>query len=301
MTADVSVRVLAPAKINFYLRIVGRRPDGYHLLDSLMLPVDLFDEIDISVARGGPSGIGVACDTAGVPEGRANLAHRAAETFLRHTEGTARIDIRLNKRIPAGAGLGGGSSDAASVLLALNRVLGVGRSRIELAAWGAELGADVPFFIWGRPARIEGVGEIVTPLAGWEGMAIVVAFPGRTLSTAEIYKRYDEEPSAHGRASLTNRALATSIADFAASGTPLRELLVNDLEAVAVQVYPELQSVKKLLLQLGADGVLMTGSGSAVFGLWPSREAAEGAAEVVRGRGVWAAAVETLAVSPAAL
>jgi 4-diphosphocytidyl-2-C-methyl-D-erythritol kinase len=300
MPNPLTRRAFAPAKINLFLRIIGRRPDGYHLLDSLMLPISLYDEIGFEVSLGGPREVLFACDRADIPSGGANLAYRAADLILQHAQVEARVSLDLRKRIPAGSGLGGGSSDAATTLLTLNDLLNLGHGRDELAGWALALGADVPFFIYGTAAHVSGIGEVVTPVEGWRGIPLVVAFPGTGLATAAVYQRYD---AARGgaRTSLTNPGSATSIAALAGSEKPLRELLVNDLEAVAAEVHPELLSLKNLLVQLGADGALMTGSGSAVFGIWPTRAAAETAASAVRGRGFWAEAVETLggAAAPA--
>ncbi|MBI1817108.1 MAG: 4-(cytidine 5'-diphospho)-2-C-methyl-D-erythritol kinase [Deltaproteobacteria bacterium] len=298
MSAPITQRVLAPAKVNLFLRVVGQRADGYHLLESLMLPVDLFDELRIAVDTDAAPHVTLRSDSPDVPADATNLAARAAVLFLQLTQIRAAVDIELVKRIPPGSGLGGGSSDAATTLTTLNRMLDAGRTADELAAWGARLGADVPFFVFGRPALVEGAGEVVSRLAGWDRIPLVLAFPGIGLSTAAVYQQYDARQDRPR--SLTKRVSATSIADFATSGRPVRELLVNDLEAVAAELRPELLSLKSLLVQFGATGALMTGSGSAVFGIWPTRAAAEVAAEVVRGRGFWAVAVETLQVSPAA-
>jgi 4-diphosphocytidyl-2-C-methyl-D-erythritol kinase len=299
MNSALSERALAPAKVNLFLRIVGRRPDGYHLLDSLMVPVDLCDRIDIAVQPRSRACVVIESDSQEAPANRANLAYRAAELFLDRTGFSAEVRIVVSKQIPVASGLGGGSSDAAAVLTTLNRSLRAGRSVEELMSWAALLGADVPFFVRGRPALVQGIGEKVTPVEGWGGVPMVLAFPGSGLSTAAIYQRYDAslEPSDD---SLTKRAAVTSIANLSGRRKPWRELLVNDLEAVAAEANPELLVLKNLLLQLGAEGALMTGSGSAVFGVWPTRPAAEVAAAEVRGRGVWTAAVETVEVSPAA-
>jgi len=299
MSSARSASVRAPAKINVTLRVVGRRSDGYHELDSIMLPVDLYDEIEVTVDDRVPQAITIECDAPSVPTGSDNLAHRAAAVLLSENRINAAIAIGLRKRIPAASGLGGGSSDAAAVLTTLNRLLSASRTTSELVRLGARLGADVPFFVHGRPARVEGIGEKISPLAGWGGLPLVVARPSQGLSTAAIYRRYDAV-NAGSSASLTKRVSATSIADFAAGRVLLRDLLVNDLEAVAVELCPELVSLKTLLLKVGAEGALMTGSGSAVFGIWPSRLAAEAAAEMVRGRGYWAVAAQTLDRSPAA-
>ncbi len=299
MSAEKGRQVLAPAKVNLCLRVVGQRADGYHLLDSLMVPVDLYDELVVSVRPDSSVRVQLVCQSPGVPADRSNLTWRAAELFLQRSGLSAAVEIHLSKQIPVGSGLGGGSSDAAAILTSLNRLLGTRRDAAELACWGLELGADVPFFVHGRPARVEGIGEIVTPLPGWERIALVIAFPGVGFSTRMVYQQFDLRRARRG-VSLTNQALASSIPAFAGSGRPLRELLVNDLEAVAAEGHPELLSLKKLLAQLGAEGMLMTGSGSAVFGVWPSRPAAEEAAVALRGRGTWAVAAETLELSPAA-
>jgi 4-diphosphocytidyl-2-C-methyl-D-erythritol kinase len=299
MSSLRATHVLAPAKINLSLRIVGRRADGYHLLDSLMAPIDWYDEMDVVVDEGRARGIVVTCDVPELPSGRENLAYRAAALFLDRTGIAARVSISLRKRIPPASGLGGGSSDAAAVLATLNRLLETGCSAVQMAQWGVSIGADVPFFVYGRPGRVGGIGEKFTPEAGWGGVPLVVARPPRGLATAAVFRSYDEVASERP-ASLTKWASVTSIANFVASGSSLREPLVNDLEAVAVEVYPEVLSLKRLLLDVGAGGALMTGSGSAVFSLWPSRTAAEVAAETVRGRGYWAVAAQTIELSPVA-
>ncbi|MBI4518207.1 MAG: 4-(cytidine 5'-diphospho)-2-C-methyl-D-erythritol kinase [Deltaproteobacteria bacterium] len=302
VAGPATARVLAPAKVNLFLRITGRRADGYHLLDSLMVPVDLYDELAFTIQRGGATRITLGCDRPEIPADQRNLVHAAAELLLAESGVTAAVHVELTKRIPAAAGLGGGSSDAAATLLALNRLLEARHSKAQLAQWAARLGADVPFFIYGRPARVGGVGEIVTPAEGWGGIALVVAFPGVGLSTAAIYRQYDAAGVSPHRpeVSLTNPLPATSIAAFAGGKRPAWSMLVNDLEAVAAEAFPELRSLKKMLMQLGAEGALMTGSGSAVFGVWRTRSAAEVAAGAVRERGVWAVAVQTLEISPAA-
>src|SRR3954462_15119471 len=152
------MRIRAPAKVNLSLRVVGRRRDGYHLIDTIMVPVDLYDEIEITRGKPGAK-LTVACDDPRVPAGRRNLVYLAAELLLGEAAKRQPLDIYIRKRIPIGAGLGGGSSDAAAALVGLNRLLRLKKSRRELLALGAKLGADVPFFIVGRPARARGIGE----------------------------------------------------------------------------------------------------------------------------------------------
>ena len=150
--------VQAPAKVNLCLRLCGKRADGYHLIDSLMVPISLCDELRLTVRRPQQGAVrpsvSVEADSAQIPAGADNLAHRAAAAFVKATQQSIAVDIQIRKRIPVGSGLGGGSSDAAAVLLTLNRLLGYPLQPAQLANVGAGIGADVPFFVYGRPARV---------------------------------------------------------------------------------------------------------------------------------------------------
>src|SRR5215467_14483811 len=146
------MRIRAPAKVNLGLRVVGKRRDGYHLIDTIMAPVSLYDEITIKRAKPGAK-LTVVCDDPKIPSGKRNLAYQAAKLLLGKDAPRRPVAIHIKKRIPAGAGLGGGSSDAAAVLVGLNRLLRLKKTRRKLMALGTKLGADVPFFIYGRPAR----------------------------------------------------------------------------------------------------------------------------------------------------
>lgn len=285
------LRVQAPAKINLRLCIVGRRSDGYHLLDSAVVPISLFDELVIRAARSLCPTVALSSSDRALPaDPEANLAVRAARLFMDRTGTSMAVSIQLDKRIPIGSGLGGGSSDAAAVLLALNRLTGSAASDLELAQWAADLGADVPFFVYRRPARLRGVGELIEPLSSFPGGHFVVAFPGVSLSTAEVYMKYD--------GSLTNREAERSIHPLNLDRIPLSHFLTNDLEAVAVRIIPEIASLKQRLRDLGAVGALMTGSGSAVFGVWDNRGEAATAAQLMNQAGIWARAVEVLTCAP---
>lgn len=286
---------LAPAKINLGLRVTGVRADGYHLLDSIIVPIALFDRLTIRVRPAARVGVELRCSQPGIPCGDENLIVRAARLFLERTKRAADIAVDLDKHIPVGGGLGGGSSDAAAALLALDRLLCTGIEAPQLMEWGAELGADVPFFVHGRPARVRGIGEVVDELDFRCPWFLVVVFPGFSLSTAAVYRAYD--------ASLTNRFSDSSVPTFASARTPLHESLVpeslvNDLEAVATQIHPPIRTLKLQLLDMGALGAHMTGSGSAVFGVWERREEAYAAAEQMQRKGNWARAVEILDATP---
>jgi 4-diphosphocytidyl-2-C-methyl-D-erythritol kinase len=278
-----TMQSLAPAKINVYLRIVGRRPDGYHLLDSLMVPISLYDEIHIAVALGEQratspkAALVVSCDDPTVPGGETNLAYKAAALVCQAAGLQTRICIHLHKRIPAGAGLGGGSSNAATVLKSLNALLALGWTEARLCQLGARLGADVPFFIPCRPARIGGIGDIITTVPPLPSRSVVLVVPTFSVSTPWAYRRFDELPPF---------ALASVPPwQFTPAQWPSREWLINDLERAVLPAYPLIATLKEALLRLGAEGVLMSGSGSSVFGIFRHRIAAERAVTALQAHG----------------
>ena len=290
--------VQAPAKVNLCLRLRGKRTDGYHLIDSLMVPISLCDELLLDVRR--PQigtlrpNVSVAADCVQIPVGADNLAHRAAVAFVDITQKSIAVDIQIRKRIPVGSGLGGGSSDAAAVLLTLNRLFGYPLQPAQLADAGARIGADVPFFVSGRPARVTGVGDHIVPLTLGAPLNLVVCSDGCALSTAHVYR--------HARVaslSLTSDPPVSNITDFVEGRRPFTDLLVNDLEQAAAQIHPEVLSLKARVMEEGAQAALMTGSGSAVFGVWPDPHSAAQAAARLRIQGLWAEAVQTLDLSPA--
>jgi len=279
----------APAKLNLRLRILGQRPDGYHLLESCVVPISIFDQLTIHAAPSERPRLEVTCSSPEVPVGR-NLALKAAELALRRIGTPLELRIHLEKTIPIGAGLGGGSSDAAAVLMAIDSMLQACTPQRELMAWATELGADVPFFIVGRPARVSGIGETVEPFDTGPIGPLVVAFPGSGLSTADVYRAYD--------ASLTKYRANSTIRALTRGRIPLEELLVNDLESVAIRILPELQTLKQRLRDLGAIHTLMTGSGSAVFGIWRDLKNAREAAQRMNDDGIWARTAEVLESAP---
>ena len=253
----------APAKLNLYLAVTGRRPDGYHDIVSVMVCVGLHDSLRVDL---GARGLTVASNTADVPEDDTNLALRAARMFFEATGHPANAAIQIRKRIPVGAGLGGGSSDAASMLTGLNRHFGTPLSQEALSHLGLKLGADVPFFIRGRPALATGIGERLAPFDHLAPANVLIVFPGLRVSTAEVYGRLNLRLTTCGK---KPKVFASKRRAFDAA-----RHLCNDLEAVAGRLHPVIPEVKTMLLALGADGASMTGSGSAVFGLFKDPVAA---------------------------
>ena len=287
----LAASVRAAAKLNLHLRVIGRRPDGYHLIDSVAVPIGLFDSLTIRITPGPPE-VALRCTPVlGIPTGGDNLAVRAAQCILRHCGATGRVSIDLVKRIPIGAGLGGGSSDAAAVLRILNALLAQPLEDAELQRMGLELGADVPLFLVGRPVRMRGIGEHLELWLAAETRPIVVAFSGAALSTREVYAKYDDL--------LTMSGPPSTIRAPTSAQEPLPSVLHNDLEAAAFLVQPALPSLKQRMRSLGAEGVLMTGSGSAVFGYWRCWDDAQAAAQCLSADGLWADVVRVLDHVPA--
>jgi 4-diphosphocytidyl-2-C-methyl-D-erythritol kinase len=275
------VKIRAPAKINLRLRVVGRRADGYHLLDTIILPVSLYDEIEIRKRRmagakkkSADELIEISCDDPAVPAGEENLAYRAAQLIMKKSRAAQAVHIHIRKRIPLGAGLGGGSSDAAATLVGLSRLLNLRLPVAKLEQIALLLGADVPFFIRARPARARGIGERLSPLSGLPRMWCVIVYPGFPVSTAWAYRNLAPK--------LTKPIVNTSITTSLKSFEKLSSLLENDLESVTLKRYPEIAVLKQKLLREGAPRVLMSGSGSSVFGIFASRGAALSAFERLR-------------------
>jgi len=300
--------VSAPAKINWLLRVGPKEPDGYHAIFSIVQQVSLFDRLLIGARR---RGIEFSCRGLSVPAGRDNLVVRAAERLQREARIAEGATIRLTKRIPVGAGLGGGSSDAAAVALALNRLWKLGWSRRRLAEAVAPLGSDIALFFSSPLSVVEGTGGAVRPLRAPAGRNIrrppnwlVIVYPNLFSSTAEAYRALDRLrrhrrassrlPSLSPRFPLTPREREIIISRFLRrTRTSLRPLLGNDFEPVIYGAFPAVRGAARRLAQAGATGVLLSGSGSAVFGVFASVRSARAAAEAIQTAepawGVWVA------------
>ena len=263
------MRRLAPAKINLFLRILRKRPDGYHDLASVMQQISLFDELICSLR---PEGIALSCPGTDLPTDEKNLVYRAARALFEHTGYPGGVDITLSKQIPSAAGLGGGSSDAAATLLALNDLCSLGLSKDELMKLGVKLGADVPFFIFGQTAFASGIGDRLQALENTPKLSMVLINPPFPLSTKTVYENLNF--------TLTKKENNYSIPRFYALGDVIRELH-NDLEAVSMNMHPELADFKQLLINEGALGALMSGSGPTLFGLFPDESSAREARSAI--------------------
>jgi len=264
------MKIFAPAKINLFLQVTGKRPDGYHDLISLMCCISLYDTVTLTFGKGATA---VVCEHCDVPGDSSNLAFAAADLFFKSLGKNAGVGILIEKQIPVAAGLGGGSSNAAAVLLGLNRYYGYPFSHEDLAAIGVSIGADVPFFLLGRPAIATGIGENLEAYTGLENLKILLVYPGFSISTAEVYKNLN--------LGLTKCKKKLSYSLLENEGFDVRQHLCNDLETVAVSKHPEIIIAKEALLKQGAIGALMSGSGSTVFGLFDDSATAREASKAL--------------------
>jgi 4-diphosphocytidyl-2-C-methyl-D-erythritol kinase len=262
-----TVRLPSFAKINLDLRILGTRPDGYHNLRTIFQSLALFDNVTVSTRRGP---LTVTCDEPDIPTDRRNLVWRAASLLHRVTTGKStaprNITIDLRKRVPSEAGLGGGSSNAAMTLMALNLLWKLDLDLPTLMRIGARLGADVPYFLSGGTALGLGRGDDVYPLADLPPVNVVILRPGFGVATNDAYQWFDEE---------TRRALKDPVPRLVPPGWPAWSAsLRNDLEVPVVRHHPAIGRIRQSLLDAGATFAAMSGSGSAVFGLFERADAA---------------------------
>lgn len=274
MQLSKPVLVYAAAKLNLTLDILGRRPDGYHLLDMVMQTVSVYDTLMLTPTE--HPAVELLCDREGIPCGEGNTVQKAVRLFFEaagiQNQG---MQVRILKRIPDQAGMGGGSADAAAVLRAMNRVYQTGFKENELCELGLQVGADVPFCLRGGTLRAEGVGEIFTPVSPMPPCFFVVCKPDVSVSTAQAFARADREGDAFPRytPSMIQALHTGSLAKIASC-------LGNSFE-YALEL-PEILELKQSFLFMGALGACMTGSGSAVFGIFDSRMQAEQCREQLR-------------------
>lgn len=269
-----TARIQACAKLNLGLRVLYRRPDGYHELRTIFQTISLADRLEMTWAPARATSIAME----GTPEIADNLAERAARLVLEAAGRTGEVRIRLRKNIPAGAGLGGGSSDAAAVLLALPVLAGIRIPAEQLAGLGAALGSDVPFFLYGGTALGLGRGEELYPLPDQAAEQALLIAPAIHSSTAEAYRDLSAtlgpggftsgsgQPAAGG---LTNIALQNKLNSFQSGAWgQIKSSIINDFEPVVLARYPALGEIRERLRRAGATCVAMTGSGSAIFGIF---------------------------------
>lgn len=265
------------AKINWTLRVVGKRPDGYHEVVTLMQSVSLCDELIFEARE--DNEISLSCNDPSIPTDNSNLVVRAARA-LSDRHGAA---IKLIKKIPAKGGLGGGSSNAAIALLALNRLWRVGLSASDLGQIGSRLGADVPFFFTGGTALAKGIGTELKTVSDFPKQHLIIITPNASVSTATAYASLD------ARSLTTPDSVSILSSSFAKpfSGDSSQWPLANDFEGVIFEIEPEIRRAKLALLDAGARAALLAGSGSSVFGIFADEAARDRALEHVRCEAGW--------------
>jgi 4-diphosphocytidyl-2-C-methyl-D-erythritol kinase len=267
------VRLRAFAKINYALEVRGLRDDGYHEISSVLQSISLADEVEIARSKGNFE-LRIEPQRAEVGTLEQNTVYRAWRLLCGLSGAGFPVRIRLQKKIPAEAGLGGGSADAAAVLVGLNELFEIGLDVEDLRSVGAKIGADVPFALTGGTALTEGVGEILTPLPAPPVHHLLVAKPERGADTGGIYRAYDEHPG-KGTTSIKPVVAALRAGDLPA----LAQAIGNDLERVTMGFVPEVNTHRKDLLRLGAMGAAMSGTGTAVYGIFEKEDEARSVTE----------------------
>lgn len=277
--------IQSPAKINLFLRVTSRRPDGYHELISLFCALDLHDRLSFKKT---PGSLKFSCDSPRLPTDASNLAHRAALLFYQRTGLPQGMTIHLEKRTPVGAGLGGGSSNAATVLKTLNHIYQYPVSKADMAALALSIGADVPFFLSPQPAIATGIGDILAPFPGLAPYVALIIYPKIEVSTKWVYQNLD--------LGLTNCKKTLKYTLLKQEGFRPDRHLCNDLETVTAKRYPQIAEIKQQLVENKALGALMSGSGSAVFGLFKTLAQAEETKRILDKRLAYDSFVTTLKV-----
>ena len=273
LVPETTLKLPAFAKINLGLRVLGKREDSYHELRTIFQTISLHDTIEFT----NDPRIALSCDDRSLPTGAENLVYRAAEALQKRFAPRTGARIRLEKRIPAQAGLGGGASDAAVTLLALTHLWNLEANRNDLLDVASSLGADVPFFLFGGTALGSGIGNQITPLPETDEKFVLIIKPNTNISTARAYQSLNS-------CSLTTTEAKTILSSSQPDeifGNFNPEALENDFERVVFELAPEIERVKIALMNAGADAALLAGSGSAVFAVFDSKNAQERAIQAI--------------------
>lgn len=273
------IRLKSPAKINLFLRVLDKRNDGYHNLENMMQTISLCDEIEIAQKSDNDENIIFESNEKNLPCGKDNLAIRAVMKFRENTGIKNRISMKLKKIIPIGGGLGGGSSNAGTVLLGLNKLNNYPLSIEKLTKMAIELGSDVPFFLYGELALCTGKGEVVTPMKSMEQFHIVLVNPGFSISTKMAYENFEKKrlTQINESAKVLNCSNITTLNELIAT-------LRNDLEDSVITQYPSLREIKDYLEKSGCAKAMVTGSGSSIYGICKERNEAEEISTNLRSR-----------------
>jgi 4-diphosphocytidyl-2-C-methyl-D-erythritol kinase len=259
----------SPAKVNLRLEILKKRKDGYHELKTILQKISLHDQLRFSLKK--EKGIFINSTNPGLPIGKGNLIYQAVQSIIEKSDYRGGVDIQIEKKIPLGAGLGGGSSNAAATLMALNQLLRMGLSRKELKGIGLGIGTDVPFFLFKGTAIGSGIGERLKKIE-LPNLWYILIYPNFEVSTKWAYQNYI----------LTKRRFHINLNKLLKNPEGISRILWNDLEEVVSKRYPEIGIMKNMLCSVGALGALMTGSGPTVFGIFSEERGASEAYKRVK-------------------
>ena len=279
---SAGIRLRTHAKINLFLRVLGRRPDGYHEIESIFHGISLADDIEVRATDGHDVDVDIRVARGpgtGVPKREDNLAYLAAHALIERGVTASGVSIDITKRIPIGAGLGGGSGNAAGVLVALNDLWGGGLQTDDLNYLGATVGSDVPYCLTGGTMLVTGRGENLSSLPSPGDLHFVLGISDEPLYTRDVYERLDDLGT-NGEVGSAAMTLALGSGDAAEVG----ELLHNDLEPAAFSLRPELEELKKVILGAGSLGAGLTGSGPTLFGLASDEDHARDIADKIQDR-----------------
>lgn len=275
------LKLISPAKVNLTLLVTGKRDDGYHNIESIMHRIDLHDVIEFSIA----DNIQLTCNIAEL-QSEKNLVYKAAMSLKKYTGYAAGANINLTKNIPMQAGLGGGSSNAATTLIGLNELWNTGISQQELTSLAAQIGSDVPFFLMGEAALAQGRGELLTPIPDSCNFNIVIVKPTAGLDTGSVYKIFNAPPFSdknHLQQETAMMMHAMKIGHPIAVGASL----CNDLQQPAYSLLPQLKDIHDKMEEMGAMGILLCGSGSSTFAICDSAEIASEIEKHFKNAGLW--------------
>lgn len=269
------ILIKAPAKINLSLDIVGVRDDGYHLMQMIMQTISLYDYIKITKSNGVDcNDITISCNKNGIPTDKSNIAHKTATAFFRHIGANLGVHIDIEKNIPSCAGMGGGSADGAGVLVGLNTLFGANLSQDELIQIGQTVGADIPFCLCGGTAFVEGIGEQITSLNALPQCFIAVTKPALAVSTKSAFAEYDVYKNIiHPNTQRLLEYVKTS--DLRGISKNMGNVFEQVIHPSCSSQSNQLVNIKNTMLESGAIGAMMTGSGSAVFGIFTEKENAQ--------------------------
>ncbi len=294
MKNSIGLESRANGKINLYLDVLSRGEDGFHNIKSIMQSVSLCDRLIVSAARSAGCGISIACDVSYVPCDERNIAYKAAACYLRKSGITAEVNISICKRIPVSGGMAGGSTDAAAVLRALNKLFGGTLSNDKLYEAAKSLGSDVPFCLMGGTALCEGRGEILTPLKSRAKLLLLIVPSSEIVSTPWAYARLDElygdfcTQSNEARCSLLEKALEEG--DVGG----ICDNIYNIFESAVLPERPVAKRAKELMLECGARGAMMSGSGPTTFGIFEDEKKRDEAFRILKSNGYYPKKAESI-------